>query len=165
MNKHILIVLLSVASSMAFSSWLLAASSDAEKVELKAVQEAKLEAEYKQALATADKSRSDAAAAMEKAREQLHLATKQQKDENTQLEEQKAKRHAEMAAMREELHRAHSELRNASREIAQVSRNLVRSRMASEAPNFVFRTGPRPVLGVILLETGGGLVSNVFRTL
>jgi len=151
MNKRILIVILSVASSMAFSSMLIAAPFDqvvpgAEEAEL----EAKLEDEYKQALAVADKSRADAAVSMEKAREQLHLATQQRQREAARSEELGEKRHAEMTAMREELNRAHRELRNASREIAQVSRDLVRARMASEAPDYVFRTGDRPVLGVIL---------------
>ncbi len=159
MKKCILIVLLSVAGSVAFSSILIAAPPDqvvpgAEEAEQEAEQEAELEAkledEYKQALAVADKSRADAAVSLEKAREQLHLATQQRQREAARSGELGEKRHAEMAAMREELNRAHRELRNASREISRVSRDLVRARMASEAPNYVFRTGDRPVLGVIL---------------
>jgi len=149
MSKRMPIVLLSVACSIAFSSLLLAAPSDevvpdAEEAEL----EAGIEAEYQQAMAVAEKSQADAAEAMEKAREQLHLVAENL--DTVKGEELSKIKHAEMAAMREELRRANRELRNASRKISQVNRELARARMSDEASSFVFSTGDRPVLGVIL---------------
>jgi C-terminal processing protease CtpA/Prc len=111
---------------------------------------AKLEAEYKHALAEADRSRAEANATIEKAREQIHLESREQRRETAERKELSAKERAELAAMREELSRAHGQLRESSREISRVNRDLARAKMDNFAPNFVFSSVERPVLGVVL---------------
>jgi C-terminal processing protease CtpA/Prc len=154
-----LIILLSVTGSMAFSSLLLAAHTDeaasaadaaraAEEATLAAEEatlQARLATEYKRALAEADRSRAAAAKSVEKAREQLHLAAEQR--------ERQTERSVEFSAMREELNRTHQHLRESSRAVARVNRDLARARMTAGSNGFVFSTGDRPVLGVILGDT------------
>mgnify|MGYP001821831415 FL=1 len=164
MKQRLLITLLSLAGAIAFGPVAFAATPEAERdaAEAKAVaaEQAQLEAEYKRALAEADKSRAEAEVSVKRAREQLHLAQEERqrashelsKERRNEARELSEKQRAEMAAMRAELSRAHSQLRESSREVARVNRDLARAKMAAEAPNFVFRTGNRPVLGVILGE-------------
>lgn len=162
-----LIILLSVVGSMAFYSPLLAAQTDeavsaadaalaAEEAAL-AAEEAELQArlatEYKRALAEADKTQAAAAKSVEKVREQLHLATEQRERATERTTQARDRQQAKMAAMREELNRTHQHLRESSRAVARVNRDLARARMATAPNSFVFRTGDRPVLGVILGET------------
>jgi len=162
-----LIILLSVAGSMAFSSLLFAAHTDeaasaadaaiaAEEAVL-AAEEAELQArlatEYKQALAEAGKSQAAAAKSVEKAREQLHLASEERERATERTIEARDLQQAKMAAMREELNRTHQHLRESSRAVARVNRDLARARVAAAPNSFVIHTGDRPVLGVILGET------------
>jgi len=158
MKNRNLIILLSVAATMAFSPQLLAVSPDeatlaakdaalaAEEAEL----QAKLEAEYERALAKADESQAKATASVEMAREQLHLAEEQRHQATERTAQAREQQAAKMAVMREELNRSHQHLRESSRAIARVNRDLARARMAAESSTFVISTGDRPVLGVIL---------------
>lgn len=153
-----LTILLSIAVSVAFSSQLFAVSPDeaalaakeaalvAEEAEL----QAKLETEYKRALEKADQSQVQAAASVEKAREQLHLAEEQRQRATERTIEARDQQRAEMAVMRKELNRTHQHLRESSRAVARVNRDLARANMATEASTFIISTGDRPVLGVIL---------------
>ncbi len=152
MTKSTLITLLGLAASMAFSSLLLATPSAETASSTKDTElHTRLEAEYKQALDSADESRAVAAASVEKAREQLHLAAEQQyRDRPAGDNESSSEQHAEIAKMREELDYAHRQLLESSREIARAKRELARVKIAGEAPNYVFSSKERPVLGVIL---------------
>lgn len=157
MIKRILIILLSMAGSVAFSSLSVAAPSDeavqsAEEAEL----QAKLATTYKQALAAADKSQVEAAALMEIAREQLHQASEQRHQVMARSSELRDRQRAEMAAMREELNRAQRQLRESSRQISRVNRDIARANragMSAESSGLLFISGDRPVLGIILGDT------------
>lgn len=153
-----LTILLSIAVSVAFSSQLFAvspdeaalAAKDAALVAEEAELQAKLETEYKRALEKADQSQVQAAASVEKAREQLHLAEEQRQRATERTIEARDQQRAEMAVMRKELNRTHQHLRESSRAVARVNRDLARANMATEANTFIISTGDRPVLGVIL---------------
>ena len=153
MKQRLLIVLLSLAVAITFGPGAFAANSAAERdaaaAKAQAAEKAQLEAEYKRAIAEAERSRAEAKVSIEKAREQLQRANEERRQESRELSE---KQRAEVAKMRAELSRAHSQLRESSREVARVNRDLARAKMAAEAPEFVFRTGKQPVLGVILGE-------------
>ena len=155
MTKRVRINLLSMACALAFSPMLLAAASDQDASKAAEEQkQARLHAEYKQALAAADRSKAQATASMERAREQLHEASELRHRDTERRTELRDRHQAEMAEMREELNRAHRQLRESSREVSQVSRELARVRMASQsasiATNFIFAAADRPVIGVIL---------------
>jgi len=158
MSKHIPTALLSMAFSVVLTTTLMAAPADettelVAEAELAAQEEqiqARLVAEYKQALSTADRSRAQAHESMQRAREQYEMASEQRQREKARHQALSDKQHAQLAAMREELNRAQRQLRKSSREISQINRDLARVRMEAEAPGFVFSTGDRPVLGVIL---------------
>lgn len=153
-----LIILLSTAAALAFSSQLQAVSPDeaalaAEDAALAAEEaklQAKLEVEYEHALAKADKAQAKATASVEKAREQLHLAEEQRHRATERTAEARTQQAAKMAVMREELNRTHQHLRESSRAVARVNRDLARANMAAESNTFIISTGDRPVLGVIL---------------
>jgi len=150
MDKRVLIVFSGLASALAFSSLLLAATAESTRsAQAPTLVDSQLETEYEQALAAADESRAAAKAAMEKTRKQLHLATEQRRQESDKNRELRDQQLAQMAAMREELGRAHRQLRETSREISRVNRALSRARMVGTTSEFVSRSD-RPVLGIIL---------------
>ncbi len=158
MTKRVRIKLLSMACALAFSPLLLAAPSDQDPGDdVEAQKQARLHAEYKQALAAADRSKAQATVSMERAREQLHEASEQRHRDTERSTELRDRQQAEMAEMREELNRAHRQLRESSREVSQVNRELARARIASKSAtlgaNVVFATADRPVIGVILGDT------------
>lgn len=164
MKQLLLIILMALSGIFAVSPYALAGDTTAPKAQAAKAQagvlaaqkqagasaHANLQVEYKQALAEADKSRAEAQASAAKAREQIHLATKERHRDQSERRELSARERAEMAVMREELSRVHNQLRQSSREISRVNRDLMRAKMATQAPNVVFRTADRPVLGVIL---------------
>lgn len=112
--------------------------------------QARLEAEYKQALSAAEQQRLAAEASIEKAREQLQRASRQKELSAREFGEVQAVREAEMAKMHEELNQARRQLQETSREIARVNREVARARSDRHAASFVIRTSARPVIGVIL---------------
>jgi len=152
MIKHTLIVFSGLALGLTFSTLSLAAEPGKSVGSAEApASHPRLKAEYEQALAAADASRTETAAALGKAREQLHMAAQRRDQNNAKSEELHDRQQTEMAVMRRELGRAHRQLRETSREISRVNRDLARARMAGEAAEFVLSSGgDRPVLGVIL---------------
>lgn len=112
--------------------------------------QAQLEAEYKKALVDVEKDRQAAEASMEKAREQLQLASEQREKAINAETRARAAQRAELAKMHEELNHARRQLRETSREIARVNREVTRARAGGGSSEFVFRTPPRPVIGLVL---------------
>ena len=122
------------------------AAVQAEEKEL----QAQLQAEYEKALSAAERERQTAEASIEKAREQLHVVSGQQKKKAKESAEARAAKQAKMTKMHEELNHARRQLRETSREIARVNREVSLARSARHASGFVYRTSDRPVIGVIL---------------
>ena len=112
--------------------------------------QAKLEAEYKKALADVEKDRRAAEVSMEKAHGQLKLVAEQREKASKANAKARAAQRAEMDKMHEELSYARRQLRETSREIARVNREVARARATDESSGFVFATPGRPVIGVIL---------------
>jgi len=125
-----------------------AVAADDEAADAK--QQAKLEAEYRQALEKVETQRQAADAAMQKAQEQLRIAAEQKNAAIKQSYAEQAAQKAELAAMAEELNRARQQLSETSREIAHVNREIARERSGSQSTSFLFSTSDRPVIGVIL---------------
>ena len=123
-----------------------ASDSKAEAAEL----HTQLEAEYKEALSAAEKERHAAEASLEKAREQLHLASEQRRKAAKESAETRAAQQAEMQKMYEELNHARRQLRETSRDIARVNRDVARARARSAASSHAVKISERPVIGVIL---------------
>jgi len=90
---------------------------------------------------------------MEKARQQLRLASEQQSKQAAELTATPAVRKAEMAKMHDALDRERRQLREVTREIARVNREVARDRMSGESSGFVFNISDRPVIGVVLGDT------------
>ena len=126
------------------------AATKAEEAEL----QAKLQAEYEKALSAAEQQRLAAETAVEKAREQMQLATEQKELSAMQSEEERAHYEAKMSKMHEELNHTHRQLQQTTREIARVNREVARARAGSHSTSYVFRTSDRPVIGVILGDSG-----------
>ena len=126
------------------------AATKAEEAEL----QAKLQVEYEKALSAAEQQRLAAETAVEKAREQMQLATEQKKLSAMQSEEERAHYEAKMSKMHEELNHTHRQLQQTTREIARVNREVARARAGSHSTSYVFRTSERPVIGVILGDSG-----------
>ena len=122
------------------------AAMKAEEVRL----QAKLEAEYKKALADVEKDRHAAEISMEKAHVQLKLVAEQREKASKANTKARTAQRAEMDKMHEELSHARRQLRETSREIARVNREVARARATGESSSFVFATPSRPVIGVIL---------------
>jgi hypothetical protein len=122
------------------------AAMKAEEVRL----QAKLEAEYKKALADVEKDRHAAEISMEKAHVQLKLVSEQREKASKANAKARTAQRAEMDKMHEELSHARRQLRETSREIARVNREVARARATGESSSFVFATSGRPVIGVIL---------------
>ena len=122
------------------------AAMKAEEVRL----QAKLEAEYKKALADVEKDRHAAEISMEKAHGQLKLVSEQREKASKANAKARTAQRAEMDKMHEELSHARRQLRETSREIARVNREVARARAIDETSSFVFATSGRPVIGVIL---------------
>lgn len=118
--------------------------------------QARLDAEYKQALSAAEQQRLAAEASIVKAREQLQLASRQKALSAGELTEAQAVQEAEMAKMHEELNLARRQLQETAREIARVNREVARARSDRHASSFVIRTSERPVIGVILGDADDG---------
>jgi len=112
--------------------------------------QAQLETEYKKALTEAKQERHAAEASIEKAREQLQLASEQREKATVEETRARAAREVEMEKMHEELNHARKQLRETSREIARVNREVARARADGHESRFIFRTSARPVIGVIL---------------
>jgi len=112
--------------------------------------QAKLEAEYKKALADVEKDRRAAEISMEKANRQLKLVSEQREKASKAGAQARAAQRAEMDKMHEELSHARRQLRETSREIARVNREVARARAIGETSSFAFATPGRPVIGVIL---------------
>ena len=126
------------------------AATKAEEAEL----QAKLQVEYEKALSAAEQQRLAAETAVEKAREQMQLATEQKELSAMQSEEDRAHYEAKMSKMHEELNHTHRQLQQTTREIARVNREVARARAGSHSTSYVFRTSERPVIGVILGDSG-----------
>jgi flagellar biosynthesis GTPase FlhF len=118
--------------------------------------QARLEAEYKNAMTAAEQQRLAAETSMEKAREQLEQASSQRALANKQNAEALSAREAEMAKMNEELNNARRQLQETSREIARVNREIARARTDRNSTSFVYRTSEKPVIGVILGDVDDG---------
>ena len=103
--------------------------------------QARLEAEYKQALSAAEQQRLAAEASIEKAREQLQRASRQKELSAREFGEVQAVREAEMAKMHEELNQARRQLQETSREIARVNREVARARSSDATVVVVTATG------------------------
>lgn len=127
----------------------LKAQQSASKAEEVAMQ-ARLETEYKKALAEADRERHAAEASIERAREQLLLVSEQRQEATAQSTRARAEQQAKMEKVHEELNYARRQLRETSREISRVNREVARARADQHAASFVFRTSTRPIIGVIL---------------
>ncbi|MDX2416449.1 MAG: PDZ domain-containing protein [Xanthomonadales bacterium] len=113
--------------------------------------QARLEAEYENAMSAAERQRRAAEASVEKAREQLQLASEQKELSAMQSEEARARYEAEMSKMHEELNHTHRQLQETTREIARVNREVARAQATRHSEkHFVIRTSERPVIGVIL---------------
>ena len=126
------------------------AATKAEEAEL----QAKLKLEYEKALSAAEQQRLAAETAVEKAREQMQLASERKKLSAMQSEEERAHYEAKMSKMHEELNHTHRQLQQTTREIARVNREVARARAGSHSTSYVFRTSERPVIGVILGDSG-----------
>ena len=126
----------------------LAAASDKEAAN--ALQQAALEAEYRQALKSVEAERAASEASMVKARQQLESVEKQKSMEAERSVEALAAQDAELAAMNEELARARRQLSETSREIARVNREVSRERARGKSTRFVVDSSDQPVIGVIL---------------
>lgn len=128
------------------------ASDEIEPAELaeEAELQAQLEVEYEKAMSTAKQQRLAAEASMEKAQEQLMLATEQRTLSAKQSVEARTAREAEMAKMHEELTHARRQLQETSREMALVNRELARASANRHTTSYVIRTSERPLIGVIL---------------
>ena len=126
------------------------AATKAEEAEL----QAKLQVEYEKALSAAEQQRLAAETAVEKAREQMQLASERKKLSVMQSEEERAHYEAKMSKMHEELNHTHRQLQQTTREIARVNREVARARAGSHSTSYVFRTSERPVIGVILGDSG-----------
>ena len=145
------------AAALIFGSATIASASPDDEAATKAEEaelQAKLRVEYEKALSAAEQQRLAAQTAVEKAREQLHLATEQKELSAMQSEEARARYETEMSDMHEELNHTHRQLQQTTREIARVNREVARARAGSHSTSYVFRTSERPVIGVILGDSG-----------
>lgn len=122
------------------------AASKTEEAEL----QARLEAEYEKAMSAAEREQLGAEVAIEKARQQLEIARRQEELSASESTGAKAAREAEMEKMHEELNHARRQLQETSREIARVNRELARARSDHHSAIYTVRTSERPVIGVIL---------------
>jgi len=118
----------------------------AEEAEL----QAKLEAEYKNALADFEQNRQAAEVSIEKAHEQLRLVAGRREQTSEANVRVHAAQQAKMEKMHEELAHARRQLRLTSREIALVNREVARARASNMTSSYVFSTPDQPVLGVVL---------------
>ena len=119
------------------------APQDAEK-------QAKLEAEYRQALESVEQERVAADIAVRNAREQLETVSEKQHQAAAQSTAELAKQDAKLAKMHEELNRARQQLSESSREIARVNREVARKRSRSTSRKFVIHSSSQPVIGLVL---------------
>jgi len=145
--------LMAFAAALIFGSATIASASPDDEAATKAEEaelQAKLQAEYEKALSTAEQQNLAAETAVEKAREQLQLATQQRKLAARQGVEARALYEAEMSEMHEKLNHTHRQLQQTTREIARVNREVARARAGGHSSSYVFRTSERPVIGVIL---------------
>lgn len=153
MRYHNPLIVLSSTLLLGFCTLSHAASeTDSASMAADEKRQAELQIEYQHALADAKKQRLEAEVAMEKARQQLQLATEQKSQQTAEIAAAQAVRKAEMAKMHDELGRQRRQLREVSREIARVNREVARARMSGESASFVFNISDRPVIGLILGE-------------
>lgn len=153
MRYHNPLIVLSSTLLLGFSTLSHAASeTDSASIAADEKRQAELQIEYQHVLAEAKKQRLEAEVAMEKARQQLQLATEQKSQQTAEIAAAQAVRKAEMAKMHDELGRQRRQLREVSREIARVNREVARARMAGESASFVFNISDRPIIGLILGE-------------
>lgn len=126
-------------------------------------QQERLEADYRKAMAEAERQQQKAEASLQNAREQLELVARQREMSEKETAKVRAAREAEMAKMNEDLDRARRELQETSRELARVNREVARARSERHATNFIIRTSEKPVIGVILggADDGGVEVLGV----
>lgn len=144
-------------AALIFGSATIASASPDNEAAVKAEEaelQARLKVEYEKALSAAEQQRLAAETAVEKAREQMQLVTEQKKLSATQSKEARARYEAEMSKMHEELNRTHRQLQQTTREIARVNREVARARADRHSASYVFRTSKRPVIGVILGDSG-----------
>lgn len=143
------------------------ASTDDETVRIaeEAKLQARLEAEYEEAMSEAERQRLAAETALENAREQLQRVSEQKElsamqsetaraeseEARAESEEARARYEAELSKMHEELNHTHRQLQETTREIARVNREIARTQATRHAANHVvIRSSNRPVIGVIL---------------
>ena len=137
----------SLAALAGANAW--SAEAGGEETEERQLQ-ARLEAEYENAMSAAERQQIEAEASLERAREQLEQAAEQRALAEKQGVEELAAREAQMAKMHEELNNARRQLQETSREIARVNREVARARADRDSNRFVYRVSERPVIGVVL---------------
>jgi C-terminal processing protease CtpA/Prc len=139
-------VLLATLSPLASAGAEDEAAAKAEQAEL----EARLRADYENALVEAKEHRHAAEASMEKAREQLRVTSEHRASSAEEQTRAQAAQAAQMTEMHEELNHARKQLQETSREIARINREVARERANRGSTSFEFRTSTQPVIGVVL---------------
>ncbi len=145
---------LSLGALVTANAW---SSDDAGKNTGEQQEQARLEAEYANAMSAAEQQQRAAESSLQRARDQLERAAEQRALSEKQSVEALSAREAEMTKMHEELLNARRQLQETSREIARVNREVARARADGDSTRFVYRASERPVIGVILgdVEDGG----------
>lgn len=146
MNHRKHLITISTTMLLVFCNLASAASDETQDTE----KQAKLEAEYHQALESVEQERVAADKAVRHAREQLETVSEQQHRATAQSTAELAAEDAQLARMHEELNYARQQLSETSREIARVNREVARKRSRGASHKFVIRSSSQPVIGLVL---------------